>query len=166
LSVFPRPVFYSIPFFWLAWFPLKVAFKIWLALQIALLLGCCAWAWKRFGDDALIWGALSLPAFIGIANGQDTGLMLAITVAGYVSRSGAGILGRGRLGAGAREVQLDSFAALGDAGHSRYRMLGGFCTVAAVFGAITLRLLGLAGIQQYLALIQTKKFLKVNPARN
>jgi hypothetical protein len=165
LSVFPRPVFYSIPFFWLAWFPLKVAFKIWLALQLALLLACCAWAWKRFGDDALIWGALSLPAFIGIASGQDTGLMLAIAVAGYVlAERGENFLAGAVWGLALAKFNLILLLPLAMLATRRYRMLGGFCTVAAVFGAITLRLLGFTGIQQYLALIQTKKFSKVNPS--
>ena len=82
-QVFPRPPFFALLWSPLAALPLNKAFIAWVALEISLLLGCWWWACRRWGDDALLWAAFSFPAMVGIAYGQDTSFMLAVSILGY-----------------------------------------------------------------------------------
>jgi Glycosyltransferase family 87 len=46
--------FYALLLMPLAWLPLETAFRIWIALQIVLLIGSRWWAFRRWGPDGLI----------------------------------------------------------------------------------------------------------------
>ena len=79
-----RPHFYAFLVSPLAHLSVHTAFWVWFGIQTLVLFGCWAWAVRRFGPDALIWGALSIPCVLGIFHGQDCILMLAIAIGGYV----------------------------------------------------------------------------------
>src|SRR5260370_30023020 len=79
-----RPPFYAVVLASLALMAYVTAFWVWVALQSALLVGCWYWAYRRWGPDALIFGALFLPTALGIASGQDCVMMLAILIGAYV----------------------------------------------------------------------------------
>src|SRR5260370_24114796 len=79
-----RPPFSVVVLATLALMPYVAAFWVWVALQSALLVGCWYWAFRRWGPDALIFGALFLPTALGIASGQDCVTMLAILIGAYV----------------------------------------------------------------------------------
>ena len=70
LVPFVRPIFYAVALAPMAAMPYRTALIVWTTSHIALLLGCWIWAWRRFGPDALIFAALSLPAPLGIASGS------------------------------------------------------------------------------------------------
>jgi hypothetical protein len=55
LSVFPRAPFFAAFVAPLSALPYRTAFIVWLAIQIVLLAICFFWAWRKFGDDALVW---------------------------------------------------------------------------------------------------------------
>lgn len=71
----------------LALFSLDTALWLWIGLHAAVLVGCWIWAARRFGPNALIFGALYLPTPLGIAHGQDGVFMLAVVIAAYVLAS-------------------------------------------------------------------------------
>ena len=48
-----------------------------------MLIGTWAWAFRRWGADALIFGSMYLPTALGIAHGQDCVLILAIVLGVY-----------------------------------------------------------------------------------
>src|ERR1035437_4282479 len=71
LVPFVRPLFYALLLAPLALIPFSAAFWVWIALETALLLACWAWGFRRFGANALVFAAFSLPGPLGIASGQD-----------------------------------------------------------------------------------------------
>src|SRR5205823_721025 len=81
LVPFVRPHFYAAVLAPLALLPFRIAFWVWLSVQLLLLSACCTWAYRRWGPDALIFGALYLPTALGIAHGQDCVLMLLTLIA-------------------------------------------------------------------------------------
>jgi hypothetical protein len=81
LVPFVRPPFYALILAPLALLPFGAAFWVWIGLQSVLLIGCWAWAFRRWGPDALVFGALYLPTALGIAPGQDCVVMLVIAIA-------------------------------------------------------------------------------------
>src|SRR5450759_3511417 len=78
---FNRPPFYALLLAPLGWLPFRAAFVCWILLQIGVFVACLAWAWQRFGTPALVFGCMSMPAAMGIANAQDSVLFLAILIA-------------------------------------------------------------------------------------
>src|SRR5579871_6143118 len=81
---FVRPPAYAIVIAPLALVPFRSAFWLWISIQSAVLLGCWAWAWKRFGPEAAVWGALLSVGPLGIATGQDCAMFLALLCAAFV----------------------------------------------------------------------------------
>lgn len=164
LSVFPRPPFFAALVAPLAALPYRAAFVVWLVFQAALLGICFYWAWKKFGDDALVWGALSGPAFFGIASGQDTSLMLALALAGYVLAE----RGEDRRAGAVWALMLIKFnlvlaLPLALLVARRWRMLQGFSFVAAglaIFSALVLRV---DGLRLYFQMLSSNAFPKLNP---
>ena len=144
LSVFPRPPFFAALVAPLSALPYPSAFIVWLAIQVSLLAICFFWAWRKFGDDALVWGALSGPAFFGMACGQDRlagavwglmlikfNLLLVLPLALLVTR--------------------------------RWRMLQGFSVTACGLGAFSLLVLGSDGLRLYFQMLSSNAFPKLNP---
>ncbi len=56
LVPFVRPPFYALILAPLALIPFGPAFWVWLGLQTALLIGCWAWAFRRWGPDCSCCG--------------------------------------------------------------------------------------------------------------
>jgi alpha-1,2-mannosyltransferase len=164
LSVFPRPPFFAALVAPLSALSYRNAFIVWLAIQIALLVTCFFWAWRKFGDDALVWGALSGPAFFGIACGQDTSLLLALALAGYVLAD----RGQDRLAGVVWGLMLIKFnlvlaLPLAMLATRRWRMLQGFSLVASAFAAFSALVLGSDGLRLYFQMLSSSAFPKLNP---
>jgi Protein of unknown function (DUF2029). len=165
LSVFPRPPYFAALVAPMSLLPYRTAFIVWILIQVFLLAACFYWAWRKFGDDALVWGALSGPAFLGIAGGQDTSLLLAIGLAGYVLAE----RGHDRLAGAVWGLLLIKFnlalaLPLAMLGTRRWRMLQGFSLTAFGLGAFSVLLLGSDGLRLYFELLTSKSFPKLNPS--
>jgi hypothetical protein len=164
LSVFPRPPFFAAFVAPLSALPYRTAFIVWLAIQIALLGICMFWAWRKFGDDAVVWGALSGPAFFGIACGQDTSLLLALALAGYVLAE----RGQDRLAGAVWGLMLIKFNLvlafpLAMLATRRWRMLQGFSLTGCCLGVFSLLALGPGGLRLYFQMLSSGAFAKLNP---
>ncbi len=165
--VFPfvRPHFYAALLIPLAWFPPAQAFEIWLALQCVLLALCWAWAWRRFGPDALVFAALSLPAPLGIASGQDCVLMLAIFVAAYELADRKKLAASGAvLALLLIKFHLVLLWPLALLFQKRWKMLVGFAAAGAAEILISLALGGVMGIRSYLALLTNRQLGSLSPS--
>ena len=164
LSVFPRPPYFAALVAPLAALSYRDAFIVWLAVQVLLLAICFYWAWKKFGDDALVWGALSGPAFFGIACGQDTSLLLALALAGYVLAD----RGQDRVAGAVWGLMLIKFnlvlaLPLAMLVTRRWRLLQGFSATAFCMAAFSLLVLGRDGLQLYFQMLTSHAFPKLNP---
>ena len=132
LLPFVRPPFYALLLAPLAMLPYGTAFICWITVQVLLLCGCMAWALKRFGPDALVFGMLYLPPPLGIASGQDCVEMLVLFILAYELTQRHKPLAAGA----ALAVMLFKFHLillwpLALLVQRRWRMLGGFCAMAA-----------------------------------
>ena len=166
LRPFVRPPFYALMLAPIALLPHPVAFNVWILIQSALLIGCWIWAWRRFGADALVFAALSLPAPLGIASGQDCVQLLVLFIIAYELTS------RGKLAAGgaALALMLIKFHLIllwpvALLITRRWRMLAGFCAVAAAEGMLCLALGGMEGVRTYVALLQNKNLDYLSPSK-
>ncbi len=83
LVPYVRPPFYLAALAPLSLFSLHTSFWLWIVGHSLLLIACWVWAGRRFGPDALIFGALYLPTALGIASGQDCVVMLAVGIGFY-----------------------------------------------------------------------------------
>lgn len=165
LVPFVRPVFYAVALAPMAAMPYRTAFVTWTTLQVALLLACWIWAWRRFGPDALIFAALSLPAPLGIASGQDCVMMLALLIVAFELTARDRALSAGAVLA----LMLFKFhlvllwpVALIIA--RRWRMLAGYCTMAASLAILSLALGGWTDARLYIALLQNKSLDHLSPS--
>jgi hypothetical protein len=136
----------------LARFPQPGAFRIWVALQLGLLLICWIWAAQRFGSGALIWGALSAPCVLSLYLGQDSIFLLAIAAGGYAlaKRKQSGAAGA-VLALALIRSDLVLFIAPAMLLGRRWKMFGGFAVMAAALLAWCLALGGAAGLESYAA---------------
>ncbi len=164
LSVFPRPPYFAALVAPMAALPYQDAFILWLAVQVVLLAICFYWAWKRFGDDALVWGALSGPAFFGIATGQDTSLLLSLALAGYVLAE----RGQDRAAGAVCGIMLIKFnlvlaLPLAMLVTRRWRLLQGFSATAFCLAAFSWLVLGRDGLQLYFRMLTSHALPKLNP---
>lgn len=147
-----RPPFYTFLTSPLARFPQPAAFQVWVAIQLVLLLACCAWAARRFGSGALMWGALSAPCLLSIFLGQDAVFLLAIATLGYALAKKKQSWEAGMVLAVAL-IRSDMILFLAPAMllGRRWKMFGGFAAMAAALLAWCLALGGPAGLQSYAA---------------
>jgi hypothetical protein len=157
LVPFLRPVFFAVAMVPFAALPFRASFVVWTALQIALLLGCWTWAWRRFGPDALVFAALSLCAPLGIASGQDCVVMLALLIVSFElaergKPASAGVTLALMLG----KVHLVLLWPVALVVQKRWRMMAGFCATAAALGLASLALGGIADLRLYIALLESK----------
>lgn len=165
LVPFIRPISYAIALAPVAALPYNVAFLAWIAMQILLLIGCWIWAWRRFGPDALVYCALSLPAPLGIASGQDCVVMLALLIVAFELNE------RGRAAASGAVLGLMLFkfhiALLWPVAilmQRRWRMLGGYCAMAAAEVLVSLAFGGISGARAYVALLTNKNLEHLSPS--
>ncbi|MGA2182178.1 MAG: glycosyltransferase family 87 protein [Bryobacteraceae bacterium] len=164
LVPFVRPAFYAALLAPLSLFDYRTAFLLWTVLQWGILGGCWWWGWRRFGPDALLWGALSLPAGLGIAHGQDAPVVLAIMIAGYsLAERGeegwAGVVWSLAL----MKFNLLLGLPLAMLATRRWRMLGGFASGGAALGLLSLALGGLQDAGNYLAMLTDKRLERLSP---
>jgi hypothetical protein len=162
---FVRPVFYAVALAPIAAMPYRAAFIAWTTLQVALLLACWTWAWRRFGPDALVFAALSLPAPLGIASGQDCVVMLALLIVAFeFSDRGEAASSGAVLALMLFKFHLVLLWPLALVVQRRWRMLGGYCAAAAGLLLVSLALGGIADARLYIALLQNKSLDHLAPS--
>ena len=166
LVPFVRPPFYALALRPLAKIPYRPAFAAWLALQIALYVGVLAWAKSRWGAEALLFGAMFLPAALGIASGQDCVVMLAI-IAGVMAckdrgrETAAGAV----LGLGLIKFHLFVAWPLVLLVQKRWRMMAGAAVVAAGEIVFSWFLVGTSGLADYISLLGNQGIARLSPSR-
>lgn len=165
LVPFVRPHFYSLFLAPLALLEFGLAFKVWLAFQTAVLLGCWYWGFRKFGPDSLIYSALFLPTALGIAHGQDCALMLAVSICAYsLARAERPVAAGLVLSLGFAKFHLFLLWPVALLLSKRWKMLAGLAAGAAAEGLISLLLGGFAGIERYMALLRKKDLERLSPS--
>jgi len=165
LVPFVRPPFYALLLTPLAWLPFGTAFWVWLGTQAALLTGSWAWAFRRWGPDALIFGSMYLPAALGIAHGQDCVLVLWIVLGAYaLAHRGQHFLSGVVLGAGLIKFHLFLLWPIMLLIQRRWRMLGGACVAVAAELLVWLALAGPSGMVKYFALLRMTDLRHLSPS--
>jgi alpha-1,2-mannosyltransferase len=160
-----RPPFYALFLMPLAWLPFGPAFWVWLATQAAVLAGTWAWAFRRWGTDALILGSMYLPTALGIAHGQDCVLVLTIVLGVYgLANRGQHFLSGVILGAGLIKFHLFLLWPIMLLMQRRWKMLAGACAAVAVEMSVWLALAGPDGIAKYVALLRMTDLRHLSPS--
>jgi hypothetical protein len=151
-----RPQFYAFVLSPLARVPERTAFLIWVGIQLSLLFACWTWAVLRFGSDALLWGALSLPCCLGIAYGQDGVLMLALAVGGYALAKKKSYWAAGAvLAIALMKCNLILFLAPAMLLGRRWKMFGGFVGMGTALAGGCYLLGGQQGLEGYVAMLRS-----------
>lgn len=165
LVPFVRPPFYALVLVPLAWLPFGPAFWAWLSVQAAVLAGTWAWAFRSWGTDALIFGAMYLPTALGIAHGQDCVLILAIVLGTYaLARQDKHFLSGVILGAGLIKFHLFLLWPQALLIQKRWRMLAGACAAVILEALVSLAVAGPRGVAQYYALLRTTDLRHLSPS--
>jgi hypothetical protein len=165
LVPFVRPGFYAALLSPLALLPYATAFAAWIAAQVLLLLFCWIWGWRRFGPDALVFAALSLPAPLGIASGQDCVVLLALFVAAYELAERKQPLASGAaLALMLLKFHLILLWPVALLIQRRWRMFAGFCIMALAEAAVCVMLGGLQVIRSYADLLRNKSLDRLSPS--
>ena len=165
LYPFIRPHFYAAILAPLSLIPFSAAFWVWLALHSVLLIGCWTWASERFGPDALIYGSLYLPTAVGIAHGQDCVFLLVIVIAAYIAadrhkdRTAGALLAIGLI-----KFHLLFLVPVAMVLRRKWRLLQGFCAVAALEVAVSAVVSGWSGMKQYVDLLLAKDIQRLSPS--
>src|SRR5208283_650713 len=122
------------------------AFWVWIVLQSALLIGCWVWGFRRFGANALVFAAFSLPGPLGIASGQDCVVLLVLFIIAFaLTERGKPLAGGAVLALMLIKFHLILLWPVALLLQRRWRMLGGFCAVALAEVCLTLALGGMQG---------------------
>ena len=162
---FVRPHFYAAVLAPLAAFPFGVAFGLWIALHVALLLAVWCWAGKRWGADAVLLAAMYLPAALGIAHAQDGVFLLWIVLGSYLLAERHREFGAGAVLALALfKFHLVLLMPLGIAVQKRWRMLAGFSAVAVAELLFSIGFAGVAGARSYIGLLSSDDIERLNPS--
>src|SRR5579871_6726798 len=165
LVPFVRPAFYAVILAPLALLPYNIAFTIWIALQSLLLIACWAWGWRRFGPDALVFGTLFLPPPLGIATGQDCVVLLALLILAYeLTEANRLFAGGAALALMLIKFHLVLLWPVALLARRRWRILGGFCAMAAAEVLVCLALGGRRGAELYVALLRNKSLDHLSPS--
>jgi len=165
LVPFIRPASDALALAPVAALPYRVAFVVWIVLQTLLMLGCWVWAWRRFGPDALVYCALSLPAPLGIASGQDCVVMLALWIVAFeLHERGRPISSGAVLGLMLFKFHVVLLWPVAMLVQKRWRMLGGYCAAAVAQVGISLAIGGMAGARSYVALLRNKNLDHLSPS--
>jgi hypothetical protein len=166
LLPFVRPSFYAIVLAPLALIPYTTAFWLWIAAQSALLLGCWAWGFKRFGANALVFAAFSLPGPLGVASGQDCVILLALLIVAFeLTDRGKPAAGGAVLASMLVKFHLILLWPLALVVQRRWRMLAGFCAVGVGEACVSLALGGIQGVKTYAALLLNKDLAHLAPSK-
>ena len=165
LVPFVRPPFYALFLAPFAWLPFGMAFWAWLATQAAVLAGTWAWAFRRWGTDALIFGSMYLPTSLGIAHGQDCVLILAIVLGVFaLADRDRNFLSGVVLGTGLIKFHLFLLWPIMLLVQRRWKMLAGACAAVAVEGLVSLALAGPSGMAKYIALLRMTDLRHLSPS--
>jgi Glycosyltransferase family 87 len=165
LVPFVRLPFYAVLLTPLAWLPFGIAFWAWLGLQAAVLAGTWAWAFRRWGADALIFGSMYLPTALGIAHGQDCVLILLIVLGTYaLAHREKHFLSGVILGAGLIKFHLFILWPLALLLQKRWRMLAGACAAVTAELLVSLALAGPAGMAKYFAILRMSGLRHLSPS--
>jgi glycosyl transferase family 87 len=165
LVPFVRLPFYALILAPLALLPFGTAFWVWIGIQSAILVGCWAWAFRRWGPDALVYGSLYLPTALGIAHGQDCVLMLVIVIAAYsLADKKKDFASGAALGLGLIKFHLFLLWPLALLVQKRWRMLAGASATVAIALLISLLLAGTSGLNLYIQLLRKKDIEHLNPS--
>jgi hypothetical protein len=162
---FVRPPFYALLLAPLGWLPFRAAFVCWMLLQIGVFVACLTWAWQRFGTPALVFGCMSMPVALGIANGQDGVLFLAILIASYrLAERGMELIGGVVLGLLLVKFHLAPLWPIALILQRRWKMLGGFVATGAVAAGLSLAMIGVDGVRAYAALLRNRDLAYLMPS--
>ena len=165
LVPFVRPPFYALFLTPLAWIPFGPAFWAWLGVQATALAGTWAWAFRRWGSDALIFGSMYLPTALGIAHGQDCVVILSIVLGTFaLAARGRHFLSGVILGAGLVKFHLFLLWPLMLLVQRRWRTLAGACTAVTAELLISLALVGPGGLANYAALLRMTGLRHLSPS--
>lgn len=162
---FVRPHFYAALLAPLSALPYSTAFAAWTALNWCALIGCWVWAAKRFGADALVFGAMYLPTALGIGHGQDSAILLAIVTAGYALAEKrrdfvAGLV----VSFGLIKFHLLLLLPLAMWINGRRRMFAGYITGAAVLTGVSMLLAGSHGVSLYWSMLTDPRLQGLHPS--
>jgi hypothetical protein len=147
---FVRPPAYAILMSPLALMPFGIAFGVWICSQIAMLLGCLAWAWRRFGPIAVVFGSLYFATPIGISLGQDCAFYLTILCCAYELGERKKLFLCGLvLALGLTKFHLFLLWPFVLLFARRWRMLAGFTVSGFAQGLVALAVLGWQGMLHY-----------------
>jgi hypothetical protein len=164
LVPFVRPSFYALLLAPLALIPFAEAFWVWIALQSALLLACWAWGFRRFGPNALVFAAFSLPGPLGIASGQDCAMLLTIFVVAFeLTDRGRPLAGGAVLALMLIKFHLILLWPVALLLQRRWKMLAGFCAAGIAEACLSLALGGMEGARTYVALLRSKNIDNLSP---
>lgn len=165
LVPFVRPQFYALLLSPLSLFSLDTAMAVWLCLHSALLLGLWYWGARTFGADALILGAMFLPAALGIAHGQDGVLMMTVVAGSWtLARKGRDGLAGAVLALGLAKFHLLLCVPLALVLARRWIMLRGFALSGAGLAVFSVVLGGWTGAEKYVALLRMKDLRRLSPS--
>lgn len=166
LVPFVRPSFYALLLAPLALIPYAAAFWVWIAAQSALLLACWAWGFRRFGENALVFAAFSLPGPLGIASGQDCVILLALLILAFEwTDRGKPAAGGAVLALMLIKFHLILLWPVALLLQRRWKMLGGFCAAAIAEAGLSLALGGVEGARTYVALLRNKNLDHLSPSK-
>jgi hypothetical protein len=165
LVPFIRPPFYALMLAPMGWLPFRVAFDAWIGAQIAIFAACLWWTWRKFGTTALLLGSMSMPAALGIANGQDGPLFLAALIAAYaLAEKGKAAASGAALGTLLVKFHLTPLWVVAMVAQRRWKMLAGFAAVGAAAAGASLAMVGVGGLRTYAALLQNRELAWLSPS--
>ena len=157
-----RPPFYVLLQSPLAWLSFDTAFAVYIPIQIAVLLACWFWAWRRFGEPAVVFAAMSMPAALGIAHGQDNALFLAVLIGSYaLAANGKDFASGAVLGLLLAKFHLAPLWPLALLILRRWKMLAGFAATGIAAAAVSLAMVGIGGIRAYASFVQNPDFDRI-----
>jgi hypothetical protein len=165
LVPFVRPHFYAALLAPLSLLDYDSALAAWVGLHATLLTAIWFWGARRFGPDALILGAMFLPAPLGIAHGQDGVFMMAVVAGCWaLAREGRGGASGVVLSLGLAKFHLLLCVPLGLVLARRWTMLRGFAAGGVALALLSVALGGWSGAQRYVALLRMKDLNRLSPS--
>lgn len=160
-----RPPFYALLIAPLALLSLHTAFIVWIAVQTGILAGCWIWGYRTFGRPALLVASIFMPAFLGIANGQDCVLVLALLIGSLaLAQQEKPWLAGALLGAMLMKFHLVLLWPLALILQRRWKMLSGFALAAAAEGILSVTAAGTGGIRDYMAILRNHSLENLSPS--
>jgi Glycosyltransferase family 87 len=164
---FMRPPFGALLFAPFASMPYDTAFRVFLGTQYLGLAVFVWWAFRRFGQRALLWCAISPVAMFAIGEGQDSVVLLLLALGAFLLLERKRDFASGVL-VGLMLIKFHLFLLLPLAMlvQRRWRMLAGYTAAAALQGVVALITLGgLGGIMQYVNFLRMMQKSDPHPAR-